>query len=236
VSLAQDLDFSGRRILITGAANGFGAAIANAFAEQRGSLVLADIEEGPLREIAGRLGAQAHVFDQSDPASVERLAQTAGAVDILVNNAHPGGQAAARDLARRDPALDRYRPRRRRATHATDRAWNGGAPARRHFIDGIADRICGRREPRSLRCGQGCDIAVDPGGGSRVGSPWRACRLSGARALADAHDAGDGAAPTTPATAVSGACRWVGGERPTRSPSWWSSSALMLRPMSPARR
>jgi NAD(P)-dependent dehydrogenase (short-subunit alcohol dehydrogenase family) len=87
VSLAQDLDFSGRRILITGAANGFGAAIANAFAEQRGSLILADIEEAPLRKIAGRLGAQAHVFDQSDPASVEQLGQTAGTVDILINNA-----------------------------------------------------------------------------------------------------------------------------------------------------
>jgi NAD(P)-dependent dehydrogenase (short-subunit alcohol dehydrogenase family) len=87
VSLAQDLDFSGLRILITGAANGFGAAIAEAFAEQRGSLVLADIEEAPLREIARRLGAQVHVFDQADPASVERLAQAAGAVDILINDA-----------------------------------------------------------------------------------------------------------------------------------------------------
>jgi NAD(P)-dependent dehydrogenase (short-subunit alcohol dehydrogenase family) len=85
VSLAQDLDFSGRRILVTGAANGFGAAIAETFAAQKGSLVLADIEEGPLRAIAGRLGAEAQVFDQSDPASVERLAQAAGAVDILVN-------------------------------------------------------------------------------------------------------------------------------------------------------
>ena len=47
----------------------------------------ADIEEAPLREIADRFGAEAHVFDQSDPASVERLAQTAGAVDILINDA-----------------------------------------------------------------------------------------------------------------------------------------------------
>ena len=49
--------------------------------------MLADIEEAPLREIARRLGAEAHVFDQSDPASVERLAQAAGAVDILINDA-----------------------------------------------------------------------------------------------------------------------------------------------------
>lgn len=85
MSLAQDLDFSGRRILVTGAANGFGAAIAETFAEQNGSLVLADIEEGPLRAIGERLGAETHVYDQSDPASVERLAQAAGPVDILVN-------------------------------------------------------------------------------------------------------------------------------------------------------
>ena len=56
-NLAKDLDFSGRRILVTGAANGFGAAIADTFAQQNGSLVLADIEEVPLRTIAQRLGA-----------------------------------------------------------------------------------------------------------------------------------------------------------------------------------
>ncbi|MGE0850125.1 MAG: SDR family NAD(P)-dependent oxidoreductase [Hyphomicrobiaceae bacterium] len=87
MTLEQDLDFSGRRILITGAANGFGAAIAEAFANRHGGLVLADIEEGPLREIASRFKAQAHVFDQSDPVSVERLAAAAGAIDVLVNNA-----------------------------------------------------------------------------------------------------------------------------------------------------
>ena len=87
MSLTQDLDFSGRRILITGAANGFGAAIAEAFARQRATLVLADIEEEPLRAIAARLGAEAHVFDQSDPSSVDWLASVAGAVDILINNA-----------------------------------------------------------------------------------------------------------------------------------------------------
>jgi NAD(P)-dependent dehydrogenase (short-subunit alcohol dehydrogenase family) len=86
-NVAKDLDFSGRRILVTGAANGFGAAIAETFAAHRGSLVLADIEEAPLRDIAQRLGAEYHVFDQADPASVERLAVAAGVVDILVNNA-----------------------------------------------------------------------------------------------------------------------------------------------------
>ena len=86
-SVVQDLDFSGKRILITGAANGFGAATAEAFASHGASLVLADIEDAPLHAIAGRLRGEAHVFDQSDPASVKQLAAAAGAVDVLVNNA-----------------------------------------------------------------------------------------------------------------------------------------------------
>jgi NAD(P)-dependent dehydrogenase (short-subunit alcohol dehydrogenase family) len=87
MTLAQDLDFSGRRILITGAANGFGACIAETFAQHGATLVLADIEEMPLRAIAARLNAEAHVFDQADPASVEKLANAAGDVDILINDA-----------------------------------------------------------------------------------------------------------------------------------------------------
>jgi NAD(P)-dependent dehydrogenase (short-subunit alcohol dehydrogenase family) len=85
--LARDLNFSGRRVLITGAGNGFGAAIAERFAEHDATLVLADVEEAPLYAIAGRLGAQAHPFDQADPASVERLADAVGEIDILINNA-----------------------------------------------------------------------------------------------------------------------------------------------------
>ncbi len=87
MSLAQDLDFTGRRILITGAANGFGAAMAEQFRAAGAELVLADIEEGPLREVAARHGALSHVYDQADPAAVARLAAAAGPVDILINNA-----------------------------------------------------------------------------------------------------------------------------------------------------
>lgn len=87
MTLCEDLDFSGRRILVTGAANGFGAAMAGLFHEAGATLVLADIEEGPLIEAAASYGAEAHVFDQADPVSVERLAKAAGPVDTLVNNA-----------------------------------------------------------------------------------------------------------------------------------------------------
>jgi NAD(P)-dependent dehydrogenase (short-subunit alcohol dehydrogenase family) len=87
VSFSHDLDFTGRRILVTGASNGFGAAMATLFHAAGARLVLADIEEQPLAEIAARCGAEAHVFDQADPDSVKRLAEAAGPVDTLINNA-----------------------------------------------------------------------------------------------------------------------------------------------------
>lgn len=87
MSLAQDFDFTGRCILLTGAANGFGAAMAALFHAAGARLVLADIEEQALADVASRYGAEAHVFDQADPVSVERLTKEAGPVDILINNA-----------------------------------------------------------------------------------------------------------------------------------------------------
>jgi NAD(P)-dependent dehydrogenase (short-subunit alcohol dehydrogenase family) len=87
MSLAQDLDFSGRRVLVTGAANGFGAAMAKNFAEHGASLVLADIEVSTLESQARTLSAEMHVYDQADPDSITRLAADVGAVDVLVNNA-----------------------------------------------------------------------------------------------------------------------------------------------------
>jgi NAD(P)-dependent dehydrogenase (short-subunit alcohol dehydrogenase family) len=85
MSLAKDLDFKGQRALVTGAANGFGAAIATLLAEHGASLVLADQEQAALEAIATRLNAEAHVYDQADTASVDRLIESAGAVDILIN-------------------------------------------------------------------------------------------------------------------------------------------------------
>jgi NAD(P)-dependent dehydrogenase (short-subunit alcohol dehydrogenase family) len=88
MSLAQDIDFTGKRVLVTGAANGFGAATAREFAACGATLLLADIEEEPLHAIAGELGAaSALVYDQSKTDSVAALAEAAGDVDVLINNA-----------------------------------------------------------------------------------------------------------------------------------------------------
>lgn len=87
MSLARDLDLTGRRVLITGAANGFGAAMAQRFHEAGARLVLADIEQQAVAEVASRYKAEALFFDQADLASVDRLVTEVGAVDILINNA-----------------------------------------------------------------------------------------------------------------------------------------------------
>lgn len=99
--LLRDLDFTGRRVLITGAANGFGAATARLFHAHGASLVLADIEADTLAPIAAELGAEAVAYDQADPASIAALVAQAGAVDVLVNNA---GILVAKPLLETDPA------------------------------------------------------------------------------------------------------------------------------------
>lgn len=99
--LLRDLDFTGRRVLVTGAANGFGAATARLFHAHGASLVLADIETDTLAPIAAELGAEAVPYDQADPASIAALVDRAGAVDVLVNNA---GILVAKPLLETDPA------------------------------------------------------------------------------------------------------------------------------------
>lgn len=87
MGLLQDLNFTGCRVLISGAANGIGAAMAAQFAAAGATLVMADAEAEPLMRVAADLGAEAHAFDQSRADSITALAQSVGEVDVLVNNA-----------------------------------------------------------------------------------------------------------------------------------------------------
>lgn len=85
----NDLDFTGRRVLVTGAAGGIGSAMAAAFAAHGGELILADIEIAAVEKVAGTLGngASFHRYDQSDADSIAALAAAVGPVDVLCNNA-----------------------------------------------------------------------------------------------------------------------------------------------------
>ncbi len=86
---SNDLDFTGRRVLVTGAAGGIGSAMAAAFAAHGGELILADFDAEAVEKQARKLGGGAafHQYDQGDAASIAELAAAVDPVDVLCNNA-----------------------------------------------------------------------------------------------------------------------------------------------------
>ncbi len=98
-SNTMDLHLRGKRVLITGASKGIGAAAAESFAEEGAHLLLAARNGEQLKAVADRLRA-AHqidaatiVTDLRKPEDITRLVKEAADIDILVNNAGdiPGG-------------------------------------------------------------------------------------------------------------------------------------------------
>jgi NAD(P)-dependent dehydrogenase (short-subunit alcohol dehydrogenase family) len=93
-------DLSKRVAVVTGAASGIGFAMCERFAADQMSIVMADIEGGPLQEASEKirsLGVEvlARTVDVSVAAAVEELAietfATFGATHVLCNNAGVGG-------------------------------------------------------------------------------------------------------------------------------------------------
>src|SRR3954465_781473 len=95
----MDLHLRGKRVLITGASKGIGAAAAEAFAEEGCDLLLAARSGDQLNALADRLrsshqiSASVHVTDLRKGEDLSHLAADASDIDILVNNAGdiPGG-------------------------------------------------------------------------------------------------------------------------------------------------
>lgn len=86
---------TGKIAVVTGAAQGIGRAIAQAFAGAGARVVVADIQEEKGRAVAGDVGGLFVRTDVSDSPSVQNLFaevdRTYGRVDVLVNNAGIGG-------------------------------------------------------------------------------------------------------------------------------------------------
>jgi short-subunit dehydrogenase len=86
----------GKRVLVTGGASGIGKAIAERCAAAGAELVLVDMNEATLREVAAafeRKGVRVrtYVLDVTDTSRItglkEEIARDVGRIDVLVNNA-----------------------------------------------------------------------------------------------------------------------------------------------------
>ena len=118
---------AGKRAIITGAAQGIGKAIAERFAAEGASLLLADIDGARVAALAAELGQQAFTADVSNKAEVEALIAHAaalwGGLDLLVNNAGITHAANLDDLTEDD--FDRVF-----ATNLKSALWGTQAAAR----------------------------------------------------------------------------------------------------------
>ncbi|MCC2615213.1 SDR family oxidoreductase [Aestuariibacter halophilus] len=89
------LDFNGKSVLITGAANGFGRGLAIAFAERGANLILNDIDADGLAATCQALPASTRYVSCVGDIAEEALSQTLvqkgvsefGQLDIAINNA-----------------------------------------------------------------------------------------------------------------------------------------------------
>ena len=86
--------FNGKTVIVTGSASGIGRGIAERFSQEGANVVLCDVHEDKLKEVAGTLPEArtlARVCDVSDFEAVRQLVASAverfGALHVMVNNA-----------------------------------------------------------------------------------------------------------------------------------------------------
>lgn len=85
----MQIRFDQKTVLITGAAHGFGRAIAHSFSRLGANVWAWDLSAAELEETRSKAEGHCEVrrVDVTDPQAVQEAAQEAGTVDILVNNA-----------------------------------------------------------------------------------------------------------------------------------------------------
>jgi NAD(P)-dependent dehydrogenase (short-subunit alcohol dehydrogenase family) len=86
----MQIDFAGKKAVVTGGANGIGFAMAETLARSGAEVWIFDLEREKPAEAAARIGARGLAADVTSRASLESAFAAAGAPDILMANAGIG--------------------------------------------------------------------------------------------------------------------------------------------------
>jgi uncharacterized protein len=140
---AAAMSLVGGNVLVTGATGGLGHAIARAFAARGARLILTGRRAEVLEPLAGEVGGRALTRDLSKRADVDRLADEASAVDVLVANAALPASGVLTELTQEQ--IDRMLEVNLRAPIALARALAPGMIERRRghmvFISSLAGKV-----------------------------------------------------------------------------------------------
>ena len=88
--MSSVLDLRGRRVVVTGAGSGIGAAVATRLGEAGAQVVVVDRDAAAAERMAAEVGGEAVVVDLGDEAALREVCAPGGPVstaDVLVNNA-----------------------------------------------------------------------------------------------------------------------------------------------------
>lgn len=98
--------FKGKAVVVTGAASGIGRGVAERFAQEGANVVLADIDEVGLQQVAGGMAEDRTLVQRCDvgdhrqvQALVHAAVQRFGQLDVMVNNAGVASEGKAGDVA-----------------------------------------------------------------------------------------------------------------------------------------
>jgi 3-oxoacyl-[acyl-carrier protein] reductase len=100
----MDKELNGRVAIVTGGAQGIGAAIAKTLRREGASVVIADLNEAAAKEMSASLGEDCSAFkmdissSKDQEALVQHTLDTYGKIDILINNAGISAQVDFFDL------------------------------------------------------------------------------------------------------------------------------------------
>ncbi|MEX0744268.1 MAG: glucose 1-dehydrogenase [Phycisphaeraceae bacterium] len=85
--MSMQIDFSGKRVLVTGAGKGIGRTISELLASCGATVIAVSRTEADLQSLREKIGCETIWADLADADAARKAGEAAGVVDLLVNNA-----------------------------------------------------------------------------------------------------------------------------------------------------